>query len=240
MRETVVLLDWLAVAGSWPLSETGSGIRSTVDVAAAVAPCLYEPLSALGLNEPLAQGPVQLIGHSRGGSLVGELAKDLGEQGLWVDQVTTLDPHPLTNTGLDLAAAPGIVDAPMTAWNNVVFWDNYWEDTFLYPNGEAITGVANNPGSPDSTVPLTFPSDGYPTLSGGSHSDVHLWYQGTLNTEATVCLAEWFTTVRIPSTPKPTVVRWFESSRVIFRLLLQPNRWRRSIFVRGFGWPALE
>ncbi len=114
--ETVVLLDWTAVAGLLP-------IESTVAVAAAVAPCLYEPLPALGLNEPLAQGPIQLIGHSRGGSLVGQLAEDLGQQGIWVDQVTTLDPCPWS-----LAS-----DAPMTAWSNVVFWDNYWEDTFPYP-----------------------------------------------------------------------------------------------------------
>ena len=163
--ETVVLLDWSAVAGL-PFS-------STVDVATAVAPCLYERLSDFGLTgmtTPLADGPIQLIGHSRGGSLVGELAKDLGQKGIWVDQVTTLDPHPWS---------PLASDAPMTAWNNVVFWDNYWEDTFPYPHGESISGTYNNY--------LNFPSGGsvgYPDgFDGGEHSDVHLWYQGTLNTE---------------------------------------------------------
>ena len=184
--ETVVLLDWSAVAGNWFSATFFGTISSTVDVAAAVAPCLYEPLSALGLNVPLAQGPIQLIGHSRGGSLVGELAKDLGKQGLWVDQVTTLNAHPLTNTGLDWALVPGVTDAPMTAWNNVVFWDNYWETTFAYPHGQWIPGACNDPGGnfgdANADAPLTFPSGGYPTYVGGSHNDVHLWYQGTVDT----------------------------------------------------------
>ena len=187
--ETVVLLDWSAVAGSGLGYYAGGIIYDTVTVAAVVAPCLYEPLSALGLTQPLAEGPIQLIGHSRGGSLVGELAKDLGEQGLWIDQVTTLDPHPLTNTGLDFVAAPEVVDAPMTAWNNVVFWDNYWETTYLYPHGEWIPGACNDPGGNygdvNADAPLTFPSsNGYDITNAGSHNDVHLWYQGTINTEA--------------------------------------------------------
>ena len=84
--------------------------------------------------------------------MVGELAKDLGEQGLWVDQVTTLDPYPI----------PILSDASMKAWNNVVFWDNYWETTFPVVQGKPITGTANNPGASDQTAPLTFPTVAYP------------------------------------------------------------------------------
>ena len=39
--------------------------------------------------------PIHLIGHSRGASSVGALAEDLGQAGIWVDQVTYLDTHPL-------------------------------------------------------------------------------------------------------------------------------------------------
>ena len=70
------------------------------------------------------------------------------------------------------------------------FWDNYWETTYLYPHGEWIPGACNDPGGNDGSgttdVPLYFPSNGsngYTTLpGGGSHSDVHLWYQGTVDT----------------------------------------------------------
>ena len=46
-------------------------------------------------GRPLAQLPLHLIGHSRGGSVVTEMARLLGAQGVWVDQVTTLDPRPV-------------------------------------------------------------------------------------------------------------------------------------------------
>ena len=81
------------MAGS--LSFGGGYHRSTVDVAAAVAEKLLLPNFLTDLVTPVAELPFHLIGHSRGASLVGELAKKLGEQGVWVDQVTTLDPHPV-------------------------------------------------------------------------------------------------------------------------------------------------
>ncbi len=183
--ETVVRLDWSAVASFT--------FTSTVDIAATVAPCLYKPLSTFGLSgmtTPLADGPIQLIGHSRGGSLVGELALDLGMRGLWVDQVTTLDPHPWS-----LAT-----DASMTAWNNVVFWDNYWEDSAIYPHGQSINGTNNNYLSfPDGAYPDTVPlnDDGY-------HSDVHLWYHGTIDTSSTasdgsyVVPSDWYADLQGP------------------------------------------
>ena len=43
----------------------------------------------------LRAGPVDLIGHSRGASLNTELARKLAERGIWVDDFTSLDPHPV-------------------------------------------------------------------------------------------------------------------------------------------------
>jgi autotransporter-associated beta strand protein len=172
--EIVVLLNWSDVAGSLPF---GGYHRSTVDVAAAVAEQLVVPNFLPDLPTPVAELPLHLIGHSRGASLVGELAKDLGAKGIWVDQVTTLDPHPVDGVrepfgGLNYG------DAAMTGWRNVVFWDNYWRTQVSNPldfTGETITNVHDL-----QLNEAVLTSGGY----SYEHSDVHLWYHGTIDTSA--------------------------------------------------------
>jgi thioesterase domain-containing protein len=65
------------------------------EVAAAIAPKIYEGQNG---QAALSELPIHLIGHSRGGGMVYELARLLGEQGIEVEQVTSLDPHPLTTS----------------------------------------------------------------------------------------------------------------------------------------------
>jgi len=184
--ETIVLLDWSAVAGSILDATKWPTMQPTQEVADHVAPYLLQAMIRTDLAQPfvlahpLAEASVHLIGHSRGGSLVGALAENLGRLGVWVDQVTTLDPHPLGNSALDFAFfplwlnIPGNRDASMQAWDNVKFWDNYWETGTSYPHGELVSGAYNNPQS------LEFPAEGYSGL-GADHSNVHLWYQGTID-----------------------------------------------------------
>ncbi len=98
------------------------------------------------LGKQLLASPIQLIGHSYGGSLISALAGDLGMAGVCVDQLTTLDP-----------ASNLIGNPPATVWSNVAFADNYWEYapslgfSFL---DEAIKGA-------DNIGPMEFPSEGY-------------------------------------------------------------------------------
>jgi pimeloyl-ACP methyl ester carboxylesterase len=167
--EVAVLLNWSDLAGKI----FGGYTRSTGDVAAAVAEQLVSADFLAELGEPLASLPLHLIGHSRGGSLVGALANQLGQRGVWVDQVTTLDPHPVD--GIDDPFSLDFGDAPMVAWGNVVYWDNYWRansDLFDF-KGESIANVHD--------VNL---SDSVLAVGGYSyeHSDVHLWYYGTIDT----------------------------------------------------------
>jgi len=140
----------------------GLGGASTTTVANAAVGALLSPslIPALG-GRPLAELPLHLAGHSRGGSVVTEMARLLGAQGVWVDHVTTLDPRPVGEFG----------DASVTTYASVLFADNFWQtlgDGLFVPNGQSVFGAYNRK--------LTSLGGGY----SSSHSDVHLWYHGTI------------------------------------------------------------
>lgn len=139
-------------------------------------------------------GPVHMIGHSRGTSVNAAIAQRLAERGVWIDQFTTLDPHPVEHAG----------DTPITLWDNIRFADNYWRDGLFIGNvpvGQDVGG----------SYSVTF-EDG--DLNGGygdrwlaDHSDVHLWYHGTIDTEtepiddggaSVSASAEWYEEERGP------------------------------------------
>ncbi|MHB0954890.1 MAG: dockerin type I domain-containing protein [Pirellulaceae bacterium] len=178
--EIALVVDWSDMAGE--LVWGGGYTRSTADVAVAVAEKLLDADFLAGWTQPLASLPLHLIGHSRGGSLVGALAHQLGLRGIWVDQVTTLDPHPVDGINDPLNYDFG--DAPMVAWDNVVYWDNYWRaNSDLFDlSGEAVENVHD--------VHLNDAVLG----SGGytyEHSDVHLWYHGTIDTSENPPANNW-------------------------------------------------
>lgn len=156
--ETIIELDWAASSSQFSSSVTAD------QVAALVVPYIT---STSGVPHPFAELPIQLIGHSRGGSVVSALAGRLGQLGLWVDQLTTLDPHPLTTS--DLQPSPPVIDPPVNVTDNVVFADNYWETATFYPHGQSINGAANK----------------FLSGSGISHSAVHTYYHGTAARNAT-------------------------------------------------------
>lgn len=153
--EILIKLDWSSLAGF-------GGASTTTVANAAVGALLSSGLIAEMGGRPLAELPLHLIGHSRGGSVVTEMGRLLGAQGVWVDQVTTLDPRPVPQFG----------DASVTTYVNVLFADNYWQtlgDGLFVPNGQSVFGAYNRK--------LTSLSGGY----SSSHSDVHLWYHGTVD-----------------------------------------------------------
>ena len=161
--EIIVKLDWRSLAG-------GLFPDTTYNVAAATALALQQTnlIAELG-GHALTEFPMHLIGHSRGGSLVCELSRDLGTNGLWIDHLTTLDPHPLNNDGFsDIIFG---VDAPARTYVNVLYHDNYWEDIQSYPYGEPVAGAY--------VRKLDNYGGGYG--AGSEHSNVHLWYHGTID-----------------------------------------------------------
>ncbi|PWU15994.1 MAG: hypothetical protein C5B50_14235 [Verrucomicrobia bacterium] len=187
--QIVVALDWgqLADGNSY----------STYQVAAPVASALQDTSFISELNgHALCELPLHLIGHSRGGSLMAETSRYLGTNGVWVDHLTTLDPHPLNNDGFDLdGLLYSVTDAPVryTTCLSVLYRDNYWQDDATFVYGEPVWGAFNRQLSGIQ-------------LSGGyqdDHSNVHLWYHGTVDRqnpasdgEAQITsaeLANWYT-----------------------------------------------
>jgi uncharacterized delta-60 repeat protein len=167
--EIIVKVYWDSIAAD-PIAYPSS------DIAQVVANCLLEPSFTAGnfhADQPLTELPIHLIGHSRGGSVMTEVSRILGQGGCWVDQVTTLDPHPIDSAGNDAEAK---------IFETTVYADNYYEQYILtYPNGVPVIGAFNR--NLTGYLPGGY-VDGYDNLVIGNHSDVHLWYHGTINTDA--------------------------------------------------------
>ena len=151
--EIVIALDWSSLSGLF-------GPSTSLIASNAALALLSTNLIPELAGRPLIDMPLHLVGHSRGASVMAELARILGAQGIWVDHLTTLDPYPL---GLD-------GDPAMVNYANVLFADNYWQNT-SFPNGQPLTGAYNRH--------LTNLDGGNP--SSANHSDTHLWYHGTID-----------------------------------------------------------
>ncbi len=163
--EVIIKLDWSDLAD-------GNSFN-TFQVAGAVLPALLSTnfISELG-GRALAEFPLHFIGHSRGGSLLCEVSRLLGTNGIWVDHLTTLDPHPLNAPGFPFDGGYAAVDALMNTYENVLFHDNYWQNSDFFVFGQSVAGAF--------VRKLTSFSGGYGSV-GGAHSDVHLWYHGTMD-----------------------------------------------------------
>ena len=78
--------DWFPVSNH--TSADGIGVEAD-EVAQELLPILLQQWPQRGISKPLAELPIQLIGHSRGASVIAALAKNLGERGIWIQQLTT-------------------------------------------------------------------------------------------------------------------------------------------------------
>ncbi len=163
-REILVKLDWRSLANNSTSTEQ-------------VAPWVFNALASTNFiselgGHALAEFPLHLIGHSRGGSLVCEVSRLLGNQGIWTDHLTTLDPHPMNNDGFIDFPFYTVVDAPARTYESVLFHDNYFQTLNLIAYGEAVAGAY--------VRQLSNLDGGYSSITA-SHSDAHLWYQGTID-----------------------------------------------------------
>ncbi|CAN5637231.1 hypothetical protein BH09PLA1_BH09PLA1_17780 [soil metagenome] len=161
--EIIVQLDWQSVS---------DGSFSTDEVAHVVSDWL---IGADSDGVRLAELPLHLIGHSRGASLMTAVARDLGERGIWVDQQTNLDPHPIDGRD-DPLGGVDFGDQSMVTFDNVAFADTYWRDdadarTF---DGDDVAGSHN----------LNLNNSVQQEFFDAAHNEVPSYYDGTINFDA--------------------------------------------------------
>ena len=196
--EIVILVNWTAVANHLTTGIT-PGITAGIlaqEVAAVVAPKIYQGQSG---QPALSELPIHLIGHSRGGGMVFEIARLLGLQGIEVEQVTALDPHPLVAS--DPQSTLNTIDTPIQIYDNILFADDYYQN-IKYPTGAYLTNAYNRlwtslPGGYHNETGYTY-TIGITSYDFSDHLNIILMYHGTINlsTPATNGQATMSTTER--------------------------------------------
>jgi len=99
--------------------------------------------------------------------------------------MTTLDPHPITDSDLNalcqlhLASSP---DPNVQLYDNIIFADEYWQF-----DSDGLTGISGVPvaGATQQFLNNRFAADGLPEGLANDHQEVHDWYHGTIDTNAT-------------------------------------------------------
>ena len=178
----------IALVFNWAEESDSANTGGTQGFAEAAADALYAALrdpqlpgSFAGVD--LLAPDVHFIGHSRGAVVNSDCVERLAAAGVVIDQVTTLDPHPVDGT-LDnpLGALDWGDRAPIT-WTNVDFADNYWRaDGGGFPAYFDFDGM---PLAVDLDLDLGEAIEGLgdfdPPLE---HIEVHAWYHGTIDLAA--------------------------------------------------------
>ncbi|HWB20010.1 MAG TPA: hypothetical protein VG711_06905 [Phycisphaerales bacterium] len=176
-QNIVLIFNWVPESAGVDSGPNWHYVQAAGDVLYAM---MRDAAYASGNSGPndLATGRVMhFMGHSRGACVISETIRRFALAGIPVDQMTTHDPHPVDGT-LDSPYNFDWGDPTPMRWNNVTWADNYWR-----ADGGGIINGLDFDGIPLSNVFNTGLSESV-LNSGGysfSHSDVHLWYHGTVD-----------------------------------------------------------
>lgn len=167
--EAIISLDWADASNNFYDPFEPSLNSSQIAIPSRI-PFLSNLLGA-PFSSPIAELPIHLIGHSRGGAVVDDLSEVLGFFGIWVDHVSYLDAHPLTEN--DWFVGPDEIDDPISLGNNVLFADAYYQYDFEFIQvaGEPVISAMN------SNLTGLLPD---PVGTGNEHAGVHAYYHGTI------------------------------------------------------------
>src|SRR5207249_11990855 len=102
--EMIIKLDW-------------SDVKTLPTTATAAA------VSDYMLSHELVEQELHLAGPRRGASVFSNLAAAFAKRGVWVDQVTYIDPVP---ANVNIPGVGDLGDGPMRVTQNVKFADDYW------------------------------------------------------------------------------------------------------------------
>jgi hypothetical protein len=173
--EIALVFDWAEESDSANTGGTQGFAEAAADALYAALRDPWLPGNFEGLD--LLASDVHFVGHSRGTVVNSDCVERLAAAGIAVEQVTTLDPHPVDGT-LDNPLDWGD-RAPIT-WTNVAFADNYWR-----ADGDAFLQALDFDGMPlDADLDLNLGAaieagfDFDPPLE---HIEVHAWYHGTID-----------------------------------------------------------
>jgi gliding motility-associated-like protein len=160
---------------------------------------------SFNFSEFLQQKPLHTIAHSRGNIVVLEAARRFyrNYNEYTIEHFTGLDPHPAfadgINTDFDLDVInPGSNNPKLKIPHNIKWAEVFYRNDVnidntigpFYPSYEADFDFDGIPGIYNIDKNYRLDEDvlsdgGYGVilpLAGGEHSDVHLWYYGTINT----------------------------------------------------------
>ncbi|MBU3727643.1 MAG: hypothetical protein FGM37_00110 [Phycisphaerales bacterium] len=173
----VLIFNWDADSGG---AEEGPNLGYVQAAGDALHATMRDATYAPGSSGPadLVTGRAShFIGHSRGACLISEAILRLGVAGIAVDQMTTLDPHPVNGT-LDARYNLNWGDPVPQRWSNVAWADNYWR-----ADGGGLLNGLDFDGMPLDNVLNVQLSESLLNCCAYSfsHSDVHLWYFGTIS-----------------------------------------------------------
>jgi hypothetical protein len=189
--------DVVILIFDWTAESDGPAVGPNWGYVQAAADALYTSLrhaaysGGSGPADLLAGRTVHLAGHSRGACVMSETARRLALAGIPVDQVTTMDPHPVDGT-LDWPVNFDWGDPTPQKWIGVTWADNYWRADGGFFNAADFDGIPidnaeNLELDEDALECSELPGTtclGAPDSECGydlAHLDVHLWYHGTID-----------------------------------------------------------